>query len=206
MKKFAYLFIGFTTTAVLISSCVSRGNDQGWEYAPDMYYSKGYEAFSQTDSNSVNPNGMSMREPVKGTIAIGKEDYFYPYENTGEGYEAAKALNFPANFEDKDNRGKYMYDIYCTPCHGFEGKNDGEVFKPGRLGKPVWPSYQDEYIKSLPVGQIYHTITYGKNLMGSHASVLTPMDRWRVIKYVKQLAGVSINPTTKTSDSTSIKK
>jgi hypothetical protein len=29
--------------------------------------------------------------------------------------------------------------------------------------------------------------------MGSHASVLTPMDRWRVIKYVKQLSGVSTN-------------
>ena len=63
------------TAATLISSCVSRGNNPGWEYAPDMYYSKGYEAYNQGDSNVVNPYGMNMREPVAGTVAYGKLDY-----------------------------------------------------------------------------------------------------------------------------------
>ena len=108
-------------------------------------------------------------------------------------------------FEDKDGRGKYLYGIYCTPCHGENGGNDGQVFGPGRLGKPVWKNYQDEYIKNLPIGQIYHVITYGKNNMGSHASVLTPMDRWRVIKYVKELSGTGASSaTTSTPDSTAL--
>ncbi|MCC7297778.1 MAG: cytochrome c [Bacteroidia bacterium] len=204
MKKTIYGFLGVATMSILVVSCTSRGNSPGWEYAPDMVYSKAYEAYSQGDSNTINPYGMNMREPVEGTIARDKEDYFYPYENTAEGYEAAKSLNYPANFEDKDGRGKYMYGIYCTPCHGAKGGNDGEVFKPNRLGKPAWANYQDEYIKTLPIGQIYHTLTYGKNNMGSHASVLNPMDRWRVVRYVKELSGgdASVQPAAKDSTMT----
>jgi hypothetical protein len=54
--------------------------------------------------------------------------------------------------------------------------------------KPAWKGYTDDYIKNLPEGQIYHVLTYGKNNMGSHASVLKPVDRWRVVKYVKLLS------------------
>lgn len=203
MRKIGYSFVGMVSLAVLVSACTSRGNNPGWEYAPDMVYSKGYEAYSQGDSNVINPYGMNMREPVKGTVAIGKEDYFFPFENSGEGYEASAAATYPANFEDKNGRGKYMYNIYCTPCHGVSGTNDGEVFKPNRLGKPAWANYQDAYIQNLPVGKIYHVLTYGKNNMGSHASVLTPMERWQVIRYVKELSGAaSTNAAAATADST----
>lgn len=176
--------------AVITTACNSRGNNPGWEYAPDMYYSKGYEPYNQGDNNKINPYGMNMREPVAGTVAWGKEDYYYPYENNGPGYDSAKSLTYPANFEDNEGRGKYLYGIYCTPCHGIKGGNDGTVFQPGRLGKPTWKNYQDEYIRNLPVGQMYHTLTYGKNNMGSHAYALSPMDRWKVIHYVKELAGI----------------
>lgn len=193
MKNSGYKIIGAIAITALLAACNSRGNNPGWEYAPDMYYSKGYEPYNQADSNQINPYGMNMREPVPGTVAMGKEDYFFPYENNGVGYEAAKAAQFPANLEDKDERGKYLFGIYCTPCHGLTGGNDGEVFKNNRLGKPVWANYQTDYIKTLPVGQMYHVLTYGKNNMGSHAYALNPSDRWRVIRYVKQLAGVGVN-------------
>ncbi len=203
-KKFQILF-GTIAAATLVTSCVSRGNNTGWEYAPDMYYSKGYEPYNQGDSNKVNPYGMSMREPVAGTIAYGKSDYQYALPNTGEGYEAsATQIVAPADLTDADGRGKYLYDIYCSPCHGATGNNDGEVFKKVSTLKPAWKGYSDEYIKTLPEGKIYHTLTYGKNNMGSHASVLKPVDRWRVIKYVKQLSSVASasNEAPSTQDST----
>lgn len=187
MKSKAFLILLIPAAITAITGCVSRGNNPGWEYAPDMYYSKGYEPYSQGDTNTVNPYGMTMREPVPGTIAWGKLDYVFPYDNSTDGYElAGKEVNFPADFSDNDCRGKYLYEIYCAPCHGLNGKNDGKVL--GKLGKPAWDGYQSEYIKNLEVGKIYHVITYGKNNMGSHASVLTPMDRWRVIRYVKLLS------------------
>jgi len=203
MKSVLYISAGVIALAAISTGCVSRGNDTGWEYAPDMAYSKGYEPYNQGDSNTVNPYGMSMREPVAGTVAFGKEATHYPYDNSADGYEAAKAFNYPSDFEDKNQRGKYLFEIYCTPCHGANGGNDGEVFKRG-LGKPAWPNFQDKYIKEIPVGQIYHTLTYGKNNMGSHAYALKPMDRWRVIRYVKQLSGAGAEPAA-ANDSTAVK-
>ncbi|MBL7811450.1 MAG: cytochrome c [Bacteroidetes bacterium] len=204
MKKSIHIITGVAALSAMISACTSRGNNPGWEYAPDMVYSKGYEPYSQGDSNTINPHGMNMREPVHGTVAFGKEGYLYPYANTAEGYEAAKGLNYPAGLEDKEGRGKYLYGIYCSPCHGATGGNDGEIFKRG-LGKPSWKNYQDDYIKNIPVGQIYHTLTYGKNLMGSHAYVLKPEDRWKVVRYVKELSGAGI-ATAAPADSASMKK
>jgi mono/diheme cytochrome c family protein len=202
MRKPIYGFLTGVAAVITFTACTSRGNNPGWEYAPDMYYSKALEAYNQGDSVPINPYGMTMREPVEGTIAIGKEDYYYPFTNTAEGYESSKALTYPAGLEDKDGRGKYLYGIYCTPCHGETGGNDGTVFGPNRLGKPAWKNYQDEYIKSLSIGQMYHTLTYGKNNMGSHASVLAPADRWRVIRYVKELSGAGATTTAASADST----
>jgi mono/diheme cytochrome c family protein len=193
---------------VALGSCVSRGNDPGWEYAPDMYYSKGYEPYNQADSFKTNPYGMSMREPVVGSVAMGKIDHLYSMPNTGEGYEAAaNAVVAPTGIDQIDSRGKYMYEIYCAACHGVEGNNDGEVFKKVSTLKPAWKGYTDEYIKTLPEGKIYHTLTYGKNNMGSHASVLKPVDRWRVVKYVKLLSakGGSSATAVVSQDSTSTK-
>lgn len=204
-KKYSIIF-GAIVTTVLVTSCVSRGNNPGWEYAPDMYYSKGYEPYSQGDSNVINPYGMNMREPVAGTVALGKLDYKYPFENNGEGYEmAGTMLKMPEGVTLEDGRAQYMYGIYCAPCHGQEGNNDGEVFKKVSTLKPAWKGYSDAYIQTLPEGKIYHTLTYGKNNMGSHASVLKPSDRWKIVKYVKYLSnkgGVAAAPVAQDSAKT----
>jgi mono/diheme cytochrome c family protein len=195
--------VGFST---LFTSCdKSRGDNTGVEYAPDMYYDKGYEPFKELDSNKYNRFGSNMREPVKGTIAQNKLDYFYHLDNNGNGYEAsATQVNYPENFDFDFAKGKRLYGIYCSPCHGAEGKNDGSVFQRVSDIKPAWPNYQDEYIKTLPVGKIYHVLVYGKNNMGSHASVLTPDERWQVIAYVQELSGVGYKATKATEESTEL--
>jgi hypothetical protein len=48
------------------------------------------------------------------------------------------------------------------------------------------PSYSDK-LKDLPEGKMYHTLTWGKGLMGSHASQLSQRQRWEVIEYIKVL-------------------
>ena len=37
----------------------------GYEYAPNMYESEAYEAYTQTGDMKYNPNGMTMRTPVE---------------------------------------------------------------------------------------------------------------------------------------------
>jgi len=36
---------------------------------------------------------------------------------------------------------------------------------------------------------MYHTLQFGKGLMGSHASQLSQKERWLVIEYIKVLQG-----------------
>jgi hypothetical protein len=50
-------------------------------------------------------------------------------------------------------------------------------------------------LKDLPEGKMYHTLTYGKGLMGSHASQLSQKDRWLVIEYIKVLQQDGEMPT-----------
>lgn len=180
---------------ISLSSCGWKAgvNNPGIEYAPDMYYSKGYEPmtqYSDTNKYRFNPYFMSMREPVKGTVAIGQLDYQYAFDNTPEGYEAAGAgLSMNISLSEKDQlEGARLFGIYCSVCHGTMGGNDGSVSSKQSALKPSWANYQDKYIKELPIGKIYHVITYGKNNMGSYAYALTPKERWSVATYVKRLS------------------
>lgn len=175
--------------AMSASSCgKSRGNDPGTEYMPDMYISEAYEPMSQPEDqpNTINPNGMNLREAPKNTIARNQLSYYYPYAKI-EGYEAAKReVKMPANIARSEKnliKGKHLYDINCTPCHGEQGLADGLV--AAKL--PSIPSYATDRIQKLELGGMYHTITHGLNLMGSYASVLTPEERWCVIQYVELL-------------------
>ncbi len=196
MKKSIYIIIG-AISMVSLSSCwwEAGANDPGIEYAPDMYYSKGYEPFSQfSDSTKYryNPYMMSMREPVEGTVAIGQLDYQYAYDNSTEGYEAAglNLTNTAGLTEIEQIEGERLFGIYCSPCHGMQGGNDGPVSTKQPSLKPSWANYQDKFIKELPIGKIYHVITYGKNNMGSYAYALTPKERWSIATYVKRLSNM----------------
>jgi mono/diheme cytochrome c family protein len=44
-----------------------------------------------------------------------------------------------------------------------------------------------EPLLSKPEGQRYHTLMYGKNMMGSYASQLNHRERWLVLSYVRSL-------------------
>ena len=181
----------------LLYGCTSQGDNPGIEYAPDMYISKGYEPYSQTRYMSFAPNGMTMRMPVAGTIARGQMDYIYNYPDSPEGYEASAANQNPLdNSEANLAEGERLFNIYCWSCHGKEGKNDGPVISVCKFAKPPFATYQDPYIQNLSDGKIFHVITYGKNMMGSHAHMLNPTERWQVVKYVRKLSLGSVAVTT----------
>ena len=57
-------------------------------------------------------------------------------------------------------------------------------------------------MKDLTDGKIYHTITYGINLMGSHASQVNPTERWKIIMFVRSLMKGAAPTTGAASDST----
>ncbi len=189
---------GVCFIAILASCAKSGGNFAGWEYAPDMYYAKGPEAYRMLQKDTGNMY-MHMWNPVKNTIARGKLDYFFPYENTTEDYNRAKKeLNcpetVPANLENIQE-GKRLYDINCIVCHGPEGKADGNIVKDNKFPPP--PLYQSDQVKKLEDGGKYFTITYGKGNMGPYGPNLSPMERWKVIHYVNYLSHLDDSSATK---------
>ena len=170
-------------------SCTSSGDNPGIEYSPNMYISQAYEPYSQEKSFEYNPNGMTMRLPVNGTIARGQGAFVYPHPNNGAGYEASSSFaSWVPKTEANVAEGERLYNIYCWHCHGKKGKNNGPIFKEKKMPGPAWPGYEAEYIKNLPAGKIYHVITFGKGLMGPHAAMLDPEERWKVIHHVKHLS------------------
>ena len=192
------IVIGLGFIAILASCTQSGGNFAGWEYAPDMYYAKGPEAFRMLQKDTGNPY-MHMWSPVKNTIARGKLDYYFPYENTPADYERSKTEvtvpeTVPADFKNIQE-GKRLYDINCIVCHGPEGKADGSIVADGKFPPP--PAYQTPQVKDLKDGAKYFSITFGKGNMGPYGPSLSPEERWKVIHYVNYLSRMGDSSGTK---------
>jgi len=179
------------------SSCalIEDKKEPGWEYAPQMYVSTPYEPYSQVTKNSINADGKNMRAPAPGTIArngLGYDNtvlelmHNYPIGRDSVDY-AGKVLRNPLDSRDTTllAEGKYLYGVYCAPCHGAEGNGQGKV---GQIYAGV-PNYKDSRIPGLPSGHIYHVITLGKNRMWGLGSQIRPEDRWKIVLYVNQLRG-----------------
>lgn len=81
-------------------------------------------------------------------------------------------------------RGRDRYDIYCAVCHGATGDGNGITKK---YGMGATPTYHDDRLRAMSEGEIYNTITNGKNTMLPYADKLSPDDRWAVVAYVRAL-------------------
>jgi mono/diheme cytochrome c family protein len=203
-----YLFVATIAGTVLFSSCTESEQAPGLEYMPDMYRSPALEAYidygsnkhmdlTQEEKEALGVIPVLSKPPVDGTVPfMGSNEMAifampYPLNNTVEDYErAANEIKSPL-LSTKVNveRGKEIYSHMCLHCHGKEGHGDGAISKNGHIAGI--PDYATK-LKDLPEGKMYHTITYGKGLMGQHASQLNQMERWQVISYVKCLQqGVS---------------
>jgi mono/diheme cytochrome c family protein len=190
-------------------------NDPGYEYAPegDMYYSVSFQPMTQyiSSANTMNPDTMNMRMPPKGTIARGKLLYYFPYPNTPDAYEqAGKDLTNPfAATPENIAQGKTAYETFCWQCHGLTGQADGPVMASGKFPKPFWTRYNSDYIRALPVGKMFFSITYGHNLMGAHGPIVAPDQRWKIILYIKNVLAQQAVPgaaTASATDSTNTSK
>jgi len=81
-------------------------------------------------------------------------------------------------------RGRDRYQIFCTACHGPQGDGNG-VTKA--LGMAATPTFHDDRLRQMAEGEIFNTITHGKNQMGPYGAKLAVEDRWAVVAYVRAL-------------------
>jgi mono/diheme cytochrome c family protein len=180
--KFVLKSTALLTLVIFVSACNHDSTFRGWVYMPDMYDGPALETH---EAYGAFKDSASSRKPVKGTIPRGFMSY-QEFSPAASGYDSAKAvLKMPkAILSDAYalEQGKDIYNIFCTHCHGEKGAGKGVlVMNEKFLGVP---SYAD---REINLGSIFHVVTYGKGVMGSHAAQLTPQERWKVAQYVLQL-------------------
>jgi mono/diheme cytochrome c family protein len=126
------------------------------------------------------------RLPVPGTVPRGVS----PYPLRGKDEETlklagAQLTNPTGRTRENLERGRYLYDIYCYPCHGEVGLGNGPVVGPDRYPAP--PSQHTDEVKNMPDGSLFHIITAGEEKMPSYAEQIRPRDRWLIVNYVRVL-------------------
>src|SRR5690606_39206854 len=77
------------------------------------------------------------------------------------------------------------FDIYCSPCHNYNGVGLGATVRRG-FPQPVSLTATDRLLDA-PVGYFYSAITNGFGRMYSYASRISVEDRWAISAYVKAL-------------------
>ena len=81
-------------------------------------------------------------------------------------------------------RGRERFSITCAMCHGATAVGNGIVKQHG-LATVV--TLQDDRIRKMADGEIFNTITNGKNTMMPYGPTITVADRWAIIAYLRAL-------------------
>jgi mono/diheme cytochrome c family protein len=87
-------------------------------------------------------------------------------------------------------RGRARYGVYCTPCHDGTGNGNGLAKKRAVASGAtafVPPTFHQDRIRHMPDGQLFATITNGKNNMPPYAMQIPVNDRWAIVSYVRVL-------------------
>lgn len=189
VKKYTLLAFGTVAiaSATFLSSCMHENADSpGWEYMPDMYRSPAPEP-NGIYISAATPDGLSNRMPAEGSIPRGWTPFPYANDAAGDSLASMFWKSSVVVNDSVEDKGKFLYDRYCLYCHGAKGDGNGPLVESGKFPNTP-PSYTTLYTDGkLTGGHVYHVITYGKGVMGSHATQLNPEERWEVISYVIRL-------------------
>ena len=192
--RFAYYTLAFVVV-LLLSVMGFRGSFSTRppiEVFPDMDHQAKYKPQA---ASKFFADGRADRPIPAGAVPFGRsatqadpaflkaDDFHYD----GKLPDGTFGRGFPASLEITGafiERGQNRYQIYCSPCHGTLGDGNGITKSYGML---TTPTYHDDRLRGMAEGEIFNTITHGKNTMMSYADKLSPDDRWAVVAYVRAL-------------------
>ena len=113
-------------TGLVACNSGNMRRNPGKTYAPDMTYSRAYDAYT------ANPNfsdSMSSRLPVEGTIARGHSLPDHLVEGDTNAY---KSFTTSVKFTDAElKEGGRLFNIYCGICHGTGLDGNGPLYNGG---------------------------------------------------------------------------
>jgi len=204
-------------SGLVLASCSSEvRRDPGKVYMPDMAYSRAYETYSVTpeQKEALLKKGIHYSNvPVPGTM---KRGALFPFdipkdpEGDTANYYASRQVKNPLTDLDAATmvEAERLFLVNCAICHGPKLDGNGPLYKGGDGPYPAKPAtlVGDAKYEAMPEGQMYYSVTYGKNKMGSYASQLDTRQRWMVIAYIKSKQAASKPAPEAATDSTGNKK
>ena len=131
-------------------------------------------------------DGRADRPIPPNTVArndLEADDAFYRGENS----DGTFIKGFPDSLvvdETLLKRGQNRFTIYCSPCHGRLADGNG-ITKSYGMGAVA--NLTEERIRNMPSGEIFNTLSHGKNTMRGYADKLAFHDRWAIVAYVRAL-------------------
>jgi mono/diheme cytochrome c family protein len=147
---------------------------QAWPWSDDMANQISIKPQESVDLKNPGMTPFPKRSiPVPGTTSLVKDMS-----------ASEKQVNpIPADEKSVALGGK-LFQIYCTPCHGYAGKGDGLVG-----AKLLLTPYNltAEQTKERSDGFIWGYMTFGGAVMPSYANDLSVTERWNVINYVRKV-------------------
>ncbi len=192
--RYAYFMLAFLVvlTISIMGFRGLRSSQPPIEVFPDMDRQAKYKPQA---ASKFFADGRADRPIPAGTVPFGRsaeaadpaflraDDFRY----AGKIADGSFARGFPTGIEVTREfviRGQGRYQIYCAPCHGALGDGNGITKSYGMVATPT---YHDDRLRAMAEGEIFNTITNGKNTMLSYADKLGPDERWAVIAYVRAL-------------------
>lgn len=202
-------------SVMVLASCGADPDSPGLEYMPDMYRSAAIEPYVdygeiRGEENMEAKMMISAKVPPFGTVPYYGTDsatvaLMLPYAHkpnvlfkethglygieytTEDSYLAAAADVNPyklteENAEEIFAKGKYLFESRCMHCHGKAGDGQGPMMLSGAYtGVPDYGN-----LKALSDGQMFYSIYYGRNMMGSHGSILNKKEIWTLVHYIRK--------------------
>ncbi|MEI6263872.1 MAG: cytochrome c [Sphingobacteriia bacterium] len=183
--------IACLTAVVLLAACSDVKRKPGSVYMPDMAYSRAYESYA--DHSNLAEKGINYTNmPVAGTISREEEMPFQIAKDVAgdtTNYTASKLVKNPYDSlsTTQYDEAERLYLVNCGICHGAKLDGNGPLYKDGNGPYAAKPAtlVGDAKYEAMPAGQMFYSVAYGKNLMGSYASQLSRKQRWMVIAYIK---------------------
>jgi mono/diheme cytochrome c family protein len=214
--KIIVILSAIVSTVILFISCSDIKRDPGWVYMPDMAYSRAFETYSVTEAQRTDLEKQGIyysNTPVPGTIKRGE---LFPFlltkdkDGDSTNYVASKQIINPLPTLDTVQKieSERLFLVNCAICHGQKLDANGPLYNEGKGPFPVRPAMLvgDPKYTAMPEGQMFYSMTYGKNKMGSYASQLDTRQRWMLIDYIKSKQAAAKSSAGAPADSTAAKK
>ena len=108
-----------------------------------------------------------------------------PDERWKAPFEANNLRNPYADNATGEEKGRKLFNLYCSSCHGETGHGDGPAAQQGAGPKPA--DFHDHRIQNQTDGALFWKLNTGRGNMPAFKETLSGEQRWQLIAYIRNL-------------------